>query len=1654
MRRRTWFTGMVCLLALALIGVATAAPLPEAQQKAQEAQSPMKMMQANQPVPMKLFGTPTGSINLDELDDILFTDSFDYEAIDDAITAGWNLSDGSEDGITWFISSDAAATNHNLDDTAPFIWVDSDDAGSGVDMDEYLTSPVIDASGYEYLYLIFNTYINTGSATFNNNGSVEVSTNGTDWTAVQTWSANSGTYQFYPIAIDLSDLEGDPSTFQFRFHFWDGGSWGYYWGVDEVTVFGSDTPGDFEPPTVSITSGPNVSFEGQDETILAIATDDVGLESVTLSYGLFANGNITDLTTVEMVPTLNEDEYSAIIPGTFASVEDTVVYSVTVTDGAENEARDPATPTSWYGYVVYPQEFNIQMVQLPDYDWIDITTTGTNFGFSDDASSFVVFADYGFETFSWYGEEFTQLRVTSNGWMSFGDYNLGTIYTSAMPNTSTPNAIIAPCGADLNPARTGSGNVWAGMADGKLVLTWDNVYFYGDTAPEAGPHMQLVLDPETGQVRVNYEVISGFLNADETPYTRTHVIGFENGDGTIGYTYYQGNSFEGGPPNQSSWLIARVGGSLVGHVYEADGTTPIESAEVTVYSQAEPPAIVASTTTDETGAYGFDLLTIGMYDVEFVAAEHVTQLIEDVEILSGEETVVDVNLDLQDVLTVIQGYVYDADSGVENDPIEGIGVRLVQLDLTTTTDANGFFSFGEQVIGTYRFDISFDPVGSNGFHDASYPGTVIEEENDDLAFTVNQILPPRNLAGVGDVAQVVLSWNAPLNHETVASLTVLAERLQSELERAEAKAGITAQQLADLQAKLQHVENLLGQNELDDIGDLEGYRIRVDGDILPALAANTSYTVTGLVNGQDYQFEVAADYGYGEDYLVFSAPVTVAPYSFFNEVAMEWVEISETGVALTLSDDGETELLPMNGTWFHYGESYNSIRIGANGATTFNADDEVPYIVSGIPNTGEPNNTIAPYWIDLNPASASSNGVWYLADQVNNRFIVTWDCFAFQTESIIKMQMILDFSDYTMTFQYHSASLGWTPGSWGAAIGIENVDGTEGISYPIELVHDGYAIQASVETPDFGTIIGNFAACDEAGDPIEGVAVRYQGNTIGTSEADGSFEVSLMAGDVTLSFTHPDFWSVEGYEVTVPVSDEVDLGTIVLTQPNPSVNTTTLSMDVFIEDLDPVTSTFELSNDGCGRMDYTASLQLLNAANQVISSYPINSLMADYTVSYEPGSDPTQKAAPANLRRGPVANPSTQELDELWDLLESFETRTISGSTLGMLTAWIDGNSIYTMEWQAPYTVYEIDFNGNLLGSVTPSTGTAQWWNEIDYDPTTGSVYTIAANGALFQMAADGSGASQIGTVGQDAWAIAFDFDNQKLYWANGYEQTDWGVLDFATGGNTILPSPPMGELPYAMMYVPNEPNGYTILGAFNDVDALGQYIGPVDIYGYDPTTQSWSAAPIRTLYSDATNFSVSGMTGAVAWSDNYDILVATQGGANGNTLDIYEGSPLQTWLTIDPSAGTLLQGESATIGVTVDIHADDNFNPVHDQQVSAQVVISGPHMADVVVTVEMLFSSSVGEEALIPVKYALHQNFPNPFNPSTAIKFDLVASQQVKLTVFNMLGQEVARLVDGQMQAGYHKVSFDASTLSSGVYFYRLETPAFTKMRKMVLVK
>jgi hypothetical protein len=111
-------------------------------------------------------------------------------------------------------------------------------------------------------------------------------------------------------------------------------------------------------------------------------------------------------------------------------------------------------------------------------------------------------------------------------------------------------------------------------------------------------------------------------------------------------------------------------------------------------------------------------------------------------------------------------------------------------------------------------------------------------------------------------------------------------------------------------------------------------------------------------------------------------------------------------------------------------------------------------------------------------------------------------------------------------------------------------------------------------------------------------------------------------------------------------------------------------------------------------------------------------------------------------------------------------------------------------------------------------------------------------------------------------------------------------------------------------------------------------------------------------------------------------------------------------------------------------------------------------HFSKIVGTQKYKITGVDGDANLLPANYLLGQNYPNPFNSVTNISFSLPSKSIVQLKVYNILGNEIAVICNGQMEAGTHTVKFDASKLASGMYIYKLTAGNFVQTRKMMLLK
>ena len=164
-------------------------------------------------------------------------------------------------------------------------------------------------------------------------------------------------------------------------------------------------------------------------------------------------------------------------------------------------------------------------------------------------------------------------------------------------------------------------------------------------------------------------------------------------------------------------------------------------------------------------------------------------------------------------------------------------------------------------------------------------------------------------------------------------------------------------------------------------------------------------------------------------------------------------------------------------------------------------------------------------------------------------------------------------------------------------------------------------------------------------------------------------------------------------------------------------------------------------------------------------------------------------------------------------------------------------------------------------------------------------------------------------------------------------------------------------------------------------------------------------------------------------------------------TLDVTPGSDNSAIVASFAADLSGLGGGAATV------FASGFLTPDANQNGAAFGLFAALPTGDVVqfpaLTTSVDFSTGGG-----PVDFSLYQNYPNPFNPTTTIAFSLPTATNVSLKVFDLMGREIAALVDEQMSSGEHKIVFNASSLTSGTYFYRIEAGSFQSVKTLTLIK
>jgi len=146
---------------------------------------------------------------------------------------------------------------------------------------------------------------------------------------------------------------------------------------------------------------------------------------------------------------------------------------------------------------------------------------------------------------------------------------------------------------------------------------------------------------------------------------------------------------------------------------------------------------------------------------------------------------------------------------------------------------------------------------------------------------------------------------------------------------------------------------------------------------------------------------------------------------------------------------------------------------------------------------------------------------------------------------------------------------------------------------------------------------------------------------------------------------------------------------------------------------------------------------------------------------------------------------------------------------------------------------------------------------------------------------------------------------------------------------------------------------------------------------------------------------------------------------------------------------------ETLTIAYDIKLNADEHYNWVLTATSGEEYILDG--IGELVIPSAERFT--LGLKAVVPATFTLHQNFPNPFNPITTLRYDLPEDNFIMLTVYDMLGRVVTQLVNTTQEAGFRLVKWDATDsfgkpVSAGVYLYQIRAGEFVQTRKMALLK
>ncbi len=410
-------------------------------------------------------------------------------------------------------------------------------------------------------------------------------------------------------------------------------------------------------------------------------------------------------------------------------------------------------------------------------------------------------------------------------------------------------------------------------------------------------------------------------------------------------------------------------------------------------------------------------------------------------------------------------------------------------------------------------------------------------------------------------------------------------------------------------------------------------------------------------------------------------------------------------------------------------------------------------------------------------------------------------------------------------------------------------------------------------------------------------------------------------------------------------------------------------------------------------------------------------------------------------------SPGVRERPDPWQLRETIPVGDIVDDTRIRGVVLVNNRYYVSGGGRAAFDdnfIYVLSLEGELLDSYSQLGQSNYGMSDLAWD---GELIWGTVEDIAYGFNAEGDSITSFECPVRNDHAIAWDSD-RELLWIAG--RTSNYIIGYDLDGNEIDRLNQFDLMIYGLAYFPEDPDGYSLYVTHRIAVPDGDNYQAL----YKIDTNENDTMFVAQQYSE--NGELGGKPEGIFLTDQFDlfgwVMMSIANNSSGDRLDIWQVTSNNSWMRIQPESGTINPDEQAEVTLTLD--ATDLAPMEYPGEIR---FVHNGFGGEISVAVDLTVSPlgvSGDDGTVLPIEFAITGIYPNPFNSSTTINYSIPTAINISLGVYNLLGQRVQTLVEGQQQAGDHRTILKGNDLSSGLYFVKLSSDNQSSISKIMLVK